>query len=375
MAKRKSAVESVDMNPEFWSGKRVLITGHSGFKGGWLSLWLQMMNAKVTGYSLPAPTSPSLFDVARIGTKIHSIIGDIRDFEHLQSVIKAYRPEIVFHLAAQAIVRVSYEDPLNTFDSNIMGTVKLLEAIRSVDFVRAVVVITSDKCYENREWLWGYREIDPMGGFDPYSSSKGCAELITSAYRRSFFNRQSDDSKMETGVATARAGNVIGGGDWGADRLVPDIMKSFMGGKTVIIRHPQAIRPWQYVLEPLRGYLMLAEKLWSEVHRYADAWNFGPDDSSSRSVQWIVERLVTVWGGSATWQLDTAIHPHEAHYLKLDCSKAKTELGWNPLVDLSHSLELVVQWYQVFSEKRDMYEETCRQIANYQQLIKSVDAL
>lgn len=357
------------MNPSFWSGKRVLITGHSGFKGGWLSLWLQMMNAKVIGYSLPAPTSPSLFDVARVEEKIDSIIGDIRDLDHLRRVIKTHQPEIVFHLAAQAIVRLSYEDPLNTFDSNIMGTVKLLEAIRSVDCVRAVVIITSDKCYENREWCWGYREIDPMGGFDPYSSSKGCAELITSAYRRSFFNRQFNDSITETLIATARAGNVIGGGDWGTDRLVPDIMKSFMAEKPVIIRHPQAIRPWQYVLEPLRGYLMLVEKLWSEGHRYADAWNFGPDDSSSRSVQWIVDCLVTAWGDSAAWQLDMAINPHEAHYLKLDCSKARLEMGWKPLLSLSQSLDLVVQWYRAFYEKHDMYEETCRQIENYQHLI------
>lgn len=359
------------MNPAFWSGKRVLITGHSGFKGGWLSLWLQMMNAEVIGYSLPAPTNPSLFDVARVEEKIDSIIGDIRDLNHLQRVIKAHQPEIVFHLAAQAIVRASYEDPLNTFDSNIMGTVKLLEAVRLADCVRAVVVITSDKCYENREWCWGYREIDIMGGFDPYSSSKGCVELITSAYRRSFFHRQCKDSNTETGIATARAGNVIGGGDWGIDRLVPDIMKSFMGGKPVIIRHPQAIRPWQYVLEPLRGYLMLAEKLCSEGHRFADAWNFGPDDSSSRSVQWIVDRLVTAWGDSAAWQLDTTINPHEAHYLKLDCSKARLELGWKPLVSLSQSLELVVQWYRAFYEMHDMYKETCRQIENYHHLVES----
>ena len=356
------------MKPAFWSGKRVLITGHTGFKGGWLALWLQMMQAEVVGYSLPAPTQPSLYDVARVGDRMHSIIGDIRDLDHLQRVMRAHQPEIVFHLAAQAIVRTSYDDPVDTFDSNVMGTVKLLEAVRLAGGVRAVVVVTSDKCYENREWQWGYREIDPMGGFDPYSCSKGCAELVTSAYRRSFFQAPGNGAQATPALASARAGNVIGGGDWGLDRLVPDMMKSFMAGQVVTIRHPNAIRPWQYVLEPLRGYLMLAERLWAEGPRYADAWNFGPDDSSARPVRWIVDRLVTGWGEPAAWQVDPAVHPHEAHYLKLDCSKAKSGLGWQPLVDLAQTLELIVRWYRAFEKGVDMQVETGRQIEHYHQL-------
>ena len=359
------------MNPAFWSGKRVLITGHTGFKGGWLALWLQMMKAEVIGYALAPPTEPSLFNVSRVGEQMHSIIGDIRDLSHLQQVIREHRPEIVFHLAAQAIVRTSYEDPLYTFDCNIMGTAKVLQAIRQSDGVRAAVVITSDKCYENREWHWGYREIDPLGGYDPYSSSKGCAELITSAFRRSFFHGPPDASQAMTALASARAGNVIGGGDWATDRLVPDMMKSFMAGQPVVIRNPKAIRPWQFVLEPLRGYLMLAEKLWADGHRYADAWNFGPDDSSARPVQWIVERLVADWGDPAAWQLDPADHPHEAHYLKLDCSKAKSGLGWQPLMGLAQTLEWIVAWYRTFQQEGDMHAETCRQITDYDRLIEA----
>ncbi len=363
-------MEGLVVKPGFWAGKRVLVTGHTGFKGGWLSLWLQMMGAEVIGYSLPPPTEPNLFTAARVNQCLHSVIGDIRDFDHIRKVINEHRPEIVFHLAAQAIVHQSYADPLNTFDTNIMGTVKLLEAIRLADCVRVVLVITSDKCYENREWDWGYREIDPLGGFDPYSSSKGCAELITSAYRRSFFNGRSDNQEDAAAVASVRAGNVIGGGDWAANRLVPDIIKSFMAKSTVIIRNPTAIRPWQFVLEPLRGYLMLAGRLWSEGRKYSSAWNFGPDDSSARPVKWIVDRLTTKWGEDARWEYDTAEHPHEAHYLKLDCSKAKSRLAWQPLIDLSQTLELIVQWYRAFQQGGDVHDETCRQIRLYERLIE-----
>jgi CDP-glucose 4,6-dehydratase len=362
------------MNTAFWSGKRVLVTGHTGFKGGWLSLWMQMMGAKVVGYSLLPPTEPSLFNVANVGDHMHSIIGDIRDFDHLRKVVGDHRPEIVFHLAAQALVRNSYEEPVNTFDSNIMGTVKMLEAIRLEDCVHAVVVITSDKCYENQEWCWGYRENDPMGGFDPYSCSKGCAELVTSAYRNSFFNNRSDNRKSIPAISSARAGNVIGGGDWATDRLVPDMIKSFMADDPVIIRNPTAIRPWQYVLEPLRGYLMLAQGLWDEGHRFASAWNFGPDDFSARPVKWIVDRLATMWGDNAKWEYDNANHPHEAQYLKLDCSKAKSRLGWQPLIDLPQTLELIVRWYREFQKGGDMYAETCRQIQLFDQLIGQMGA-
>jgi CDP-glucose 4,6-dehydratase len=370
----KSTLEGLAMNQTFWSGKRVLVTGHTGFKGGWLSLWLQMMGAKVVGYSLLPPTEPSLFNVANVSDHMHSIIGDIRDFDHLRRVISDHRPGIVFHLAAQALVRNSYEDPVNTFDSNIMGTVKMLEAIRLEDCIHAVVVITSDKCYENQEWCWGYRENDPMGGYDPYSSSKGCAELVTSAYRNSFFNNPSDNRKSVPSISSARAGNVIGGGDWATDRLVPDMIKSFMADDPVIIRNPTAIRPWQYVLEPLRGYLMLAQRLWDEGHRFASAWNFGPDDLSARPVKWIVDRLATMWSDNAKWKYDNANHPHEAQYLKLDCSKAKSRLGWQPLIDLPQTLELIVQWYREFQKGGDMYAETCRQIQLYDQLIGDMGA-
>jgi CDP-glucose 4,6-dehydratase len=370
VAGTKPALEDMVMKAAFWSKKRVLVTGHTGFKGGWLSLWLQLMGAEVVGYSLQPPTEPSLFKEARVSADMHSIIGDIRDLDHLRRVIDDHQPEIVFHLAAQAIVRESYEDPLTTFDSNVMGTVKTLEAVRQSGCVRAVVVVTSDKCYENKEWCWGYREIDPVGGFDPYSSSKGCAELVTSAYRRSFFKKRADFNGGAASISSARAGNVIGGGDWATDRLIPDMMKSFMSFEPLVIRKPNAIRPWQFVLEPLRGYLMLAEKLWTdEGHRFDSAWNFGPDDSSARPVQWIVEKLTALWGGGARWELDNAEHPHEAHYLKLDCSKAKSLLGWKPEIGLSKTLELIALWYRKFQEGADMYDETTRQILNYQEMI------
>jgi CDP-glucose 4,6-dehydratase len=370
VATAQPAVESLVMNSAFWQKKRVLVTGHTGFKGSWLSLWLQMMGAQVIGYSLSPPTSPSLFQVARVADDMHSIIGDIRDLNRLQSVISEHRPEIVFHLAAQAIVRDSYKDPLDTFDTNIMGTAKVLEAIRRAEGIRAAVMITSDKCYENREWHWGYREIDPLGGFDPYSSSKGCAELVTSAYRRSFFDDCDDNQTGTTAISSARAGNVIGGGDWGTDRLVPDILKSFMAKETVIIRNPTAIRPWQFVLEPLRGYLMLAEGLCSDRRRFSSAWNFGPDDQSAKPVQWIVSRLARMWGEGAAWRHEQAVHPHEAHYLKLDCSKANAQLSWQPLIDLHHTLELIVQWYRLYHDgAADMHAETCRQIKLYDALI------
>ena len=317
------------MNPNFWQGKRVLLTGHTGFKGSWLALWLQSLGAEVTGYALAPPTKPSLFETARIGQSMTSIIGDIRDLPHIQQVFSEQKPEIVIHMAAQALVRHSYQEPVETYSTNVMGTVNLLEAVRKSDHVRAVVNVTSDKCYENREWVWGYRETEAMGGHDPYSNSKGCAELVTSAYRNSYFHPDTY-SKHGVGLATGRAGNVIGGGDWAGDRLIPDIVRAISENKAVSIRNPHAIRPWQHVLEPLSGYLLLAEKLYVQGGDYADGWNFGPNDADTRPVQWIAEFLTEQWGEGASWELDGRDHPHEAHYLKLDCSKARTHLHWSP---------------------------------------------
>ena len=355
------------MLTNFWQGKRVFITGHTGFKGSWLSLWLHNMGAIVQGYALAPPTNPSLFIVSKLNEKISSEEGDVRDDAHLYKIIRQFKPEIVFHLAAQSLVRLSYESPFETYSTNIMGTVSLLEAVRNVADIKAVVNITSDKCYENQEWLWGYRESEPMGGFDPYSSSKGCAELITASYRRSFFN---PDKYSEHGcaLASARAGNVIGGGDWAADRLLPDILKAFSNQQNVTIRNPNAIRPWQHVLEPLSGYLMLAEKLYLDGPLYSEAWNFGPKEENTQSVKWILDYLTSKWGGGATWQLDETEQPHEANCLKLDCSKAKMKLGWRPLWALDHTLSRTVNWHKAWLQGADMYEHTMTEISDYMHL-------
>ncbi len=354
------------MNSEFWSGKKVFLTGHSGFKGSWLSLWLQSMGAQVRGFSLEAPTQPSLFVEARVADDMESVTGDIRDFAQLQQSIEAFQPEIVFHMAAQSLVRLSYDEPVATYATNVMGTVHLMEAIRQAGSVRAVVNITSDKCYENREWLWGYRENEAMGGFDPYSNSKGCAELVTSAYRSSFFN---PDHYSEHGCALAsvRAGNVIGGGDWALDRLVPDILKAFASGKRVDIRNPNAVRPWQHVLEPLSGYLMLAERLFNDGVEYAQGWNFGPDEEDARPVGWIVRSMVDSWGEGADWNRDSGSHPHEANYLKLDCSKAKTLLHWQPRWGLDEALFRIVKWHKAWLHGDDMRAFTLAEIKDYEQ--------
>lgn len=354
------------MNSEFWSGKKVFLTGHSGFKGSWLSLWLQSMGAQVRGFSLEAPTQPSLFVEARVADDMESITGDIRDFAQLQQSIEAFQPEIVFHMAAQSLVRLSYDEPVATYATNVMGTVHLMEAIRQAGSVRAVVNITSDKCYENREWLWGYRENEAMGGFDPYSNSKGCAELVTSAYRSSFFN---PDHYSEHGCALAsvRAGNVIGGGDWALDRLVPDILKAFASGKRVDIRNPNAVRPWQHVLEPLSGYLVLAERLFNDGVEYAQGWNFGPNEEDARPVGWIVRSMVDSWGEGADWNRDSGSHPHEANYLKLDCSKAKTLLHWQPRWGLDEALFRIVKWHKAWLHGDDMRAFTLAEIKDYEQ--------
>jgi CDP-glucose 4,6-dehydratase len=352
------------MTPSFWRGKRVLVTGHTGFKGSWLSLWLQRLGAEVTGYSLAPATRPSLFELAAVGERMRSIEGDVRDLDHLRRVMEEAAPEVVIHMAAQALVKASYADPVQTYATNVMGTVHLLEAVRRTLSVRAVVVVTSDKCYENREWVWGYRENEPMGGFDPYSNSKGCAELVTSAYRKSFFP---PDGGSHAAIASARAGNVIGGGDWAMDRLIPDMLRAFLAEQPVRIRNPHAIRPWQHVLEPLAGYLRLAERLWEGAGEYADGWNFGADDQESRPVSWIVERLTALWGEGARWEIDAGEHPHEAHYLKLDCSKARELLGWAPVLGLDEALEWIVDWYRAYAAGDDVRGVTEAQILRYQE--------
>jgi CDP-glucose 4,6-dehydratase len=351
------------MNPEFWQKKNVLLTGHTGFKGSWLSLWLQTLGAEVTGYSLAAPTEPSLFVLADVARGMRSVHGDVRDFEHLKRVVQKHQPEIVFHLAAQSLVRRSYDDPVNTYATNIMGTAHVLEAVRDTPAIRAVVIVTTDKCYENVDDGRAYCETDRLGGFDPYSSSKACAELVTAAFRNSFF---SSGKRAKTGVGSVRAGNVIGGGDWATDRLIPDVMRAIFAGNEALIRNPHAIRPWQHVLDPLCGYLMLAEKLCHDPKRYAESWNFGPDESESLPVATLLERLKGFWGTGIAWCPEGGIHQHEAHSLKLDSSKARTILGWRPRWNLSRALESTAQWYKAQQSQKDMGSITLKQIQSYQ---------
>jgi CDP-glucose 4,6-dehydratase len=353
------------MNPSFWSGKKVFLTGHTGFKGSWLSLWLQQLGAEVTGYALPPPTNPSLFDVAHVAQGMKSILGDIRDGVMLANAMREAAPEIVIHMAAQPLVRRSYVDPTETYSTNVMGTVHLLEAVRQTQSVRAVVNVTTDKCYENKEWVWGYRENEPMGGFDPYSSSKGCAELVTAAYRNSFFNAQ-NYSEHQVALATARAGNVIGGGDWAENRLIPDILAAFENNQPVVIRNPHATRPWQHVLEPLCGYLTLAEKLYTGGATFAEAFNFGPQSDDAQPVEWIVRQLSSKWIGGGSWKIDAGDHPHEANYLKLDISKAGQRLNWQPGIRLDQALSLIVDWARERQAGSDMRSFTQSQILAYQ---------
>jgi CDP-glucose 4,6-dehydratase len=352
-------MENLAVNPRFWEGKRVLLTGHTGFKGSWLSLWLQDLGVQLSGVSQPPLSEPSLFSSAGVERGMHSHILDIRDLGGLVRAVKQEQPEIIIHMAAQSLVRRSYEEPVETYSTNVMGTVHVLEAARHVPGVRVVLVVTSDKCYENREWVWGYREDEAMGGFDPYSNSKGCAELVTSSYRRSFL------ASSGVSVASARAGNVIGGGDWSADRLVPDMVRAFERGRTVSIRNPNAVRPWQHVLEPLAGYMLLTEKLWDD-QSYAGGWNFGADEGDSKPVRFLVERLAAQWGTGAHWEVDQAAHPHEAQYLKLDCSKARTRLGWTTRLPLEEGLEWIVDWHRGHARGEDSRTLTQRQISQYQ---------
>lgn len=335
------------LDPSFWQGKKVFLTGHTGFKGSWLSLWLHSMGADVKGYALPPPTQPSLFEEAKVTQKIASEIGDIRDFEKLKASMAGFDPDLLLHMAAQPLVRLSYREPLETYDTNVMGTAKVLEAARSCPNLKAIVNVTTDKCYENKEWVWGYREDEAMGGYDPYSSSKGCAELVSSAYRRSFLKDQG------IGLATARAGNVIGGGDWSDDRLIPDILRAFEKEQGVIVRNLKSTRPWQHVLEPLSGYLVLAQQLYNDPAAYAEAWNFGPKDEDAKTVEWILDKMVAKWQGNASWRLDDQPQPHEASFLKLDISKAKSKLHWQPIWPLEHTLERIVRWHQAWLNKQD----------------------
>ena len=356
-------MKQAKVDPQYWSGKKVFLTGHTGFKGSWLSLWLASMGAKVTGYSLAPNTTPNLFEVLAIDSLIEkSHIADIRDLAGLQKAMSETKPDVVIHMAAQPLVRYSYINPVETYATNVMGTVHVLESTRVIDTVRATVVVTTDKCYENKEWVWGYRENEPMGGYDPYSNSKGCAELVTSAYRQSYFSSPSSINK----VASARAGNVIGGGDWSEDRLIPDTLKAFEANLPLMIRNPLATRPWQHVLEPLSGYLILAQALYEKGSVYASGWNFGPRDEDCRSVQEVVELVISGWGDSARWEKQGSEQPHEANLLKLDCSKAHRQLGWTPKWNLEMATQKIVDWQRALQKKENMKEVSLNQIREYQ---------
>lgn len=357
------SMESMVVNIAFWSGKKVLITGHTGFKGSWLSLWLQQLGADVYGFALEPSTEPNLFVRADVAQEMISIHGDIRDLGMVKKAFMQVQPEVVIHMAAQALVRYSYQNPVETYQTNVMGTLHILEAIRYCESVRAAVMVTTDKCYENKEWIWPYRENDVMGGYDPYSSSKGCAELLISSYRNSFFSESN-----ATAIASARAGNVIGGGDWSDDRLIPDIIKSFKSNQVVKIRNPHAIRPWQHVLEPLSGYLLLAEKLYGHSgYDFAEAWNFGPPVESNQSVQWLVEFMAQRWKG-ASWKVEQGQQSYEAQILKLDSTKAYEKLGWAAYWTLSESLQKVISWSLYEKEGKDMKEICCEQIQAFSQI-------
>jgi len=355
-------MKPAQVDPRFWKGKKVFLTGHTGFKGSWLSLWLVSMGAKVTGYALAPNTTPNLFDVLAVDFLVEkSRIADIRDLSSLAKAMSEANPDVVIHMAAQPLVRYSYANPVETYATNVMGTVHVLESARSIDSLRATVIVTTDKCYENKEWVWGYRENEPMGGYDPYSNSKGCAELVTSAYRQSYFSNPNSINK----VASARAGNVIGGGDWSEDRLIPDAIKAFETDLPLMIRNPLATRPWQHVLEPLSGYLILAQALYKEGSAFASGWNFGPRDEDNRSVQEVVYLLISGWGDSASWEKEGLEQPHEANLLKLDCSKALAQLGWAPKWNLENAVQKIVKWQKAFQAKENMQEVSLAQINLY----------
>lgn len=356
------------VHSDFWNNKKVFVTGHTGFKGSWLCLWLHSLGAKVTGYSLKPPTSPSLFDLCQIEQFIPTQYADIKDKVTLQTAILTVKPDIIIHMAAQPLVRASYLNPAETYETNVMGTVHLLDAVRIATDngikIKAVVNVTTDKCYSNKEWPWGYREIDALGGYDPYSNSKACSELVTDAYRNSFFHPK-DYGLHGVGLATARAGNVIGGGDWAIDRLLPDCFRTLLEGKKIKIRNPYAIRPWQHVLDSLSGYMTLAEKLYQDGAQYAEGWNFGPDDNDGRSVEWIVKSICAKWGSDASYEIENGFHPHEAHYLRLDCSKAKSKLNWYPRWDVNKAIDKAVEWTEVYLTNQDLRAVCLKQIDEY----------
>ena len=354
-----------------WHGRRVFLTGHTGFKGGWLALWLASLGAAVRGFALDPSTTPNLLTAARIPDLIDDVRGDIRDGAAVDRAMQDFQPEIVFHMAAQPLVRLSYLDPIGTYETNVLGTARVLDAVRRTPSVCAVVSVTTDKCYENKEWLWGYRETDPLGGYDPYSSSKACAEIVSAAYRQSYFNptQLGRPGGHRTGIATARAGNVIGGGDWSLDRLLPDLVRGFQNRDPVRVRRPNSIRPWQHVLEPIHGYLLLAEHLLSGDARFATAFNFGPRDDDARPVSWIAERMTHFWGDGASWVPDPEPSVHEAGYLKLDASRARAELGWQPRLGLETALEWLVSWYKAAVAGSDMQAFSLNQIREYQSLL------
>jgi CDP-glucose 4,6-dehydratase len=353
-------MEDMGVDPGFWRGRRVLITGHTGFKGSWLALWLSALGANVSGFSHDVPTEPSLYRLARVGEIVESIEGDVRDYPALAEAVARVRPEVVVHMAAQSLVRRSFADPRETYETNVMGTVNLLEAVRARGEVRVVVNVTSDKCYESHASDSGYREDDPMGGHDPYSSSKGAAELVTAAYRRSFFPAEADATRL----ASARAGNAIGGGDWGEDRLVPDLIRAAAAGEPLLVRNPDAVRPWQHVLNPLSGYLILAQLLW-EHPELAAGWNFSPDREDMRTVQWVLERIAQRWPDAPAWERDPRPQPPETQVLRLDSSRARTQLGWHPAWDLATGLDAVIEWQQGYACGVDAGDLTRTQIARY----------
>jgi CDP-glucose 4,6-dehydratase len=357
------------INKEFWKGKKVFVSGHTGFKGSWLCLWLNALGAEITGYSLQAPTNPSLFEICEIAKITNTIIGDIRDREKLHACLQNSDPDIVIHMAAQPLVRVSYENPIETYEINVMGTANLFEAIRIANSknnrIKAVLNVTSDKCYENKEWHWGYRENEPLGGFDPYSSSKACSELVTTSYRNSFFNPKNYETHG-VAIGSARAGNVIGGGDWANDRLIPDCIQSLLIGEKIKIRNPKSIRPWQHVLEPLSGYIILAQKLYEEGVLFSEGWNFGPNSESEKTVEWIVSKLCKKWDSKSSYEIINNKGPHEAHFLKLDCSKAKSELGWEPKWNLEYTLDKIIEWTVNYQAGGDVIGVCLKQIQEYE---------
>ncbi len=344
----------------FWKGKKVFLTGHTGFKGSWLSLWLQNMGASVKGYSLKPNTKPALYNEANVADDMESEIGDIRNLDQITKSIVKFSPDVLIHMAAQPLVRLSYQEPVNTYSTNVLGTVNVLESARKCSNLKAIVSVTTDKCYENKEWEWGYRENEPMGGHDPYSSSKGCAELVTSAYRRSFFSSNDGPS-----LASARAGNVIGGGDWSEDRLVPDILRSIEKSEPLLIRNPRSTRPWQHVLEPLSAYLVLAQELFLNGDKFAEAWNFGPKDEDCKTVGWVADKMTKSWGINLSQTIDKSNNPHEAGFLKLDCSKAAKRLNWQPQFNIKKTIDLLIEWHKIYISGGDIKKRCLKEINEY----------